>query len=326
MVIAFLVLIGYLTPTYAVERKKELILLDNNNDSSYIEFMSTDLKDYFHPERMGKYPSTNLFDGYFKTCWVAGSTKTNNINLLYMKIPQQILYDKIILNIFSGYGKSKKLYFENARPKTMKLSILSVYSPNRYKTEVATKYLIKKKIFEKKIVLKDRFKLQSFQLNIKLKNKQSYILKLEIIDTYKGSKYNDICISEIFFNNRFVTKHPNKYKQVKDILIKNENTFVVNYKDSNATFSYNDNNLVFTMVDWQKKSNWAILYYVDNNEIGRNSRVEESTFLLDLRNRKIVNNNFKKETGVILHSPFIEKDKSGKIFLNTFNNFNVELK
>jgi len=37
------------------------------------------------------------------------------------------------------------------------------------------------------------------------------IIKLETEDVYPGSKYDDICISEIFFNNRFVTPYPDRY-------------------------------------------------------------------------------------------------------------------
>jgi len=54
------------------------------------DFTSTDIKDFFNPENNGEYASVNLFDGYFKTCWVAGSSKANKHSMLYIKIPTNI--------------------------------------------------------------------------------------------------------------------------------------------------------------------------------------------------------------------------------------------
>jgi hypothetical protein len=72
------------------------------------DFTSTDIKDFFHLENNGKYPSVNLFDGYFNTCWVAGSSTTDKHSMLYIRIPTNIDIEDIILNIFSGYGKNGK--------------------------------------------------------------------------------------------------------------------------------------------------------------------------------------------------------------------------
>ena len=89
---------------------KEIYLLDKNDFNPYVEFYSEDITDYHHPESENNYPSTNLFDTYFKSCWLAGSTKTKQNNALYIRIPETISPDQLILNIFPGYGKNKILF------------------------------------------------------------------------------------------------------------------------------------------------------------------------------------------------------------------------
>lgn len=334
----------------AQETKKinDITLLDNHNVYfPYIEFYSTDITDFFNPENTGKYPSTNLFDGYLKTCWLAGST--NKSNALYVKVPNKIPLNKLTLNIFSGYGKSEKLYYANARPKKIRISIFSAYEPEGYATEVAVNYKAIKYPSEKYIEIADTFGVQSFPLNINKKDlfdfrninlkeckeslndydvkiKESFILKLEIVDVYKGSKYDDVCISEIFFNDRFVTHYPDKYNQINNVYIKDENTILADYYDKKGVIIYKDTSSVFTMIDWDEHSNWAILHYVKNDAVGQNSRIEESYLLIDLKNRKNVNDEFEKCTGILIYSPVIEKDRNGDTFLDTFDKYKVELK
>jgi hypothetical protein len=329
-------------------KMREINLLEMNDFNPYVEFFSTDITDYFNPEKSTPYPSTNLFDGYIKTCWVAGSVKQSEKPTLYIKTPENIPIDNLILNIFAGYGKSKSLYMENARPRNIKVSIFAAYNPQGFDTEVAVKYLIKEYTIERSILLADTFGVQSFPLNLNkkdlidfqnmnlinckssLKNDDvkinlSFILKFEITDVYKGSKYDDICISEIFFNNRFVTAYPDTYNQINNVYIQGENTIVVDYHDKNGVIIYKDTTSIFTLVDWDEYLNWAILHYVKNDDIGQNSRIEESYLLVDLKNRMIVNDDFKKCTG-IYSTPLIVRDKTGKVFLDAFDNYKVELK
>ena len=334
-------------PAQEIDKVQEITLLDQNDFNPYIEFYSTDITDYFNPDETSKYPSTNLFDGYLRTCWVAGSVNKNKRNILYIKVPDEIFIDKLIFNIFSGYGKSKKLYNANARPKKIKISILAAYNPDGYITEVAVEYLTEKYPTEKQIVLADTFGVQSFPLNLNKKDlidfqsknlnrvkssfrndniNLAFILKLEITDVYKGSKYDDICISELFFNNRFVTTFPDRYNQTDSIYVENNDILFADYADKKGVIIYEDTTSVFTAVDWENHSNWAILHYVKNDEVGQNSRIEESYLLIDLKNRKIVNNEFENCTGISIFSPVIEKNENGETFIDTFGKYKVELK
>ena len=308
------------------DNMKEIYLIDKHNSlNSYVEFYSTDIQDFFHPKKSSKYPSTNLFDGYLKTCWIVGSTKKKENSILYIKVPKNIPTNKLILNIFSGYGKSKKLYYANARPKKIHISFLSVHNIEGYNTEVANKYIIKEYSTTKDIELADNFGVQSFPLKLDRKY-TSLILKFEIKEVYKGVKYNDICISEIFFNNRFITPYPNKYHEIQDVDIDGDNSLFIKYKDGKKVTIYKDTSSIFTMLDWEDHLNWAILHYVKNAEVGENSRVEESILLIDLKNKKVINNEFKKYTGNYIYSAILEKNKYGQVLLNIFEKYKIELK
>ena len=328
---------------------QKIYLLDKNNFNSYVEYSSGDITNFNNPEKLGKYPPPNLFDGSLETCWVSGKINGKNHGILYIKIPNEIPLDKLILNIFSGYGKSKSLYYANARPKRIGISIYSAYNPKGYVSEIATKYFIKKYSVEKEIILNDTFGVQSFPLNLNKKKlmdfqnetlkgsklkfkianigiKSAFILKLEITDIYKGNRYDDICISEIFFNNRFVTSNLGKNNRIENVYIKNGNILTADFAGNGIVTVYKDTSSVFTTVDWEKYSNWAILHSVKNDAVGKNSRIEESYLLVDLKNMKIVNSEFKRYTGIPICSPFIEKDKNGRYLLNIFDKYNVELK
>jgi len=74
-----------------------------------------------------RYPPSACFDADITTCWVNG-TGTDS-SLLYVRLPER---DNLILNLFAGYGKSKKLYELNSRPKSIRLSVLAAVSPDGF--------------------------------------------------------------------------------------------------------------------------------------------------------------------------------------------------
>lgn len=321
------------------------------NIGDYLEYFSTDIKDFFHPKNSSKYSSANLFDGTFNTCWVAGNSKTNKTNDLYIKLPDKIELNKIILNIFSGYGKNRTLYNKNSRPKKIKVSIYAAINPDDHATEVVDRFFVKQYPLEINIKLKDSFGIQSFPLNLDKINIQTFqettnneyklsvkgkdhhllnftsaiILKIEIEDEFKGSKYDDICISEIFFNNRFVTSTSLKYKEVKKVYIDNNNTLIADFYNEQRVVIFKDTNSVFTIVDWVENGNFALLHYIPNAAVGIDSRVEEQYHLVDLKNKKIVDNEFKTYTDVPIMFQVLEKDEYGRTYLDN-DEFKIELK
>ena len=315
------------------------ISLKSNKNNSYVEFFVSELKSN------NKYPSENLFDGYLKTCMVVGnSVKTNSI---YIKIPNDISINELILNIFSGYGKSKKLYSANSRPKTIRISIFSAFTTEGYVSENSTKYLIKKYQNDKIFQLSDTFSVQHLKLNFdenKLKSfqeknlkdcenllgkisskiKTAFLIRLEILDIYKGNKYDDVCISELFFNNRFVSAYPNYYNQIDSVYIE-KNTVFADYANEKhkIILQKEKKEIILIMIDWIKYSNWAILHFAYNDAVG-NGRVAEQYALIDLKNKKDVTSEFLQSTN---GTPFLlNKNNKGQIFVDIYKDYNVELK
>lgn len=101
--------------------------------------------------------------------------KYSNKNLLK---PDDVIMNPIKLSIINGYVKSEALFYQNARVKEVK-----VYVNNQYKETVT---------------LLDTPLVQEFKVNAIFKTND--IITLEPKTYYKGSKYNDICISEIQTN------------------------------------------------------------------------------------------------------------------------------
>jgi hypothetical protein len=165
-----------------------------------------------------KYGVQNLFDGNYKTAWVEGIKGYGIGEAVYLSIP----HNYKIINIFNGFGKSLTLYKNNSRAKRLKLTCYAGINPEGHVTEIAELY--KSKMFPKEyyIYLEDKFAVQSFPFPFSGKELKEFqdkfvveykktssvpiaavktILKIAIADVYKGAKYEDTCISEIFFSN-----------------------------------------------------------------------------------------------------------------------------
>jgi len=101
----------------------------------------------------------------------------------------------------------------------------------------------------------------------------------------------------------------------------------VDYASEKGVVIVKDTSAVFIDIYHPEHSNWAVLSYVPNDESGEGSRTEELYSLIDLKNRKIIDDtNFKKCTGSLPSSPLIEKNANGKTVLDIYEDFEVELK
>jgi len=164
------------------------------------------------------------------TAWVEG-VKGNGIGESVYIGMGDMLNEKIC--IVNGYQKSQSHYFKNNRPKRLRLSLFVGFMIPGEVTEIVSVCRIKQFGNEKLIILKDTVGIQEFKLPFNLLKaaefeQQSmqlflndfgeefkritrlctgcdtvpsveYILFLEIVDVYKGAKWDDTCISDIWF-------------------------------------------------------------------------------------------------------------------------------
>lgn len=140
-----------------------------------------------------KYSASSLQDGNTKTAWVEGA-EGYGIGEIVLIENQNI--DQPV-RIWAGYGKSDKLHKANSRPKTVNVYILE--AKELMGTQYGTIFKGLKAVAQQKTSLKDLNAWQKLTLpNFKrTKGEEYYIIALEILEVYEGTKYKDTCISEV---------------------------------------------------------------------------------------------------------------------------------
>ena len=137
------------------------------------------------------YLPENIHDFSFKTAWVAGIKGGIGEYIAYHFAPTAPRITKVI--IANGYVKSEKAYRENSRVKKLKMyiddkpfAILNLEDSRR------------EQFFEfDPIGNGNRTTVKELE---KLRELPKWTMKFEILEVYKGDKYDDVAISEIYFD------------------------------------------------------------------------------------------------------------------------------
>jgi len=143
-----------------------------------------------------KYSSKKSIDKIYSTAWVEGKKDEGINEWIQVKIGLKGKYRKKrtvyfrLISLFSGLG-DKKYFFKNNRIKIMHCIIKNGNSEK--------KYLIN---------LKDKFEIQHFFIpwknKIELNSKNPNVtIKFLIKEVYKGTKWNDTCLSDISFSGMY---------------------------------------------------------------------------------------------------------------------------
>ncbi len=141
------------------------------------------------PQGANTYEARHAHDLSYKSAWVEGVAGYGiGEHLIYSFSPESPRITDII--VVNGYVKSERAYLDNSRVKKLKV------------------YLNDKPLAI--LLLEDRRSKQFFKFdpigNGKradpeiLKLQPGWTLKFEILEVYKGSKYDDVAITEIFFD------------------------------------------------------------------------------------------------------------------------------
>jgi len=316
---------------------QENIELEEINLMDTLEYVSFNVREVFNKN----YPPENLFDGNMNTCWVAGSVNKPGNSSLFLQLDT----GNHTLNIFPGYGKSKTLYKQNARPKEIKLTVYPAYSWGGFAFNYGMSYLSAKFPFEVTFHIPDTFELRPIPIDFpeemlkqfKKKVQKKYrtsnefpleistmILKIEIMGTYPGSKYDDICISEIFLNDRFVQNRPISFPKIKKVYENAEqNAILLDDSEKNAQVVFKDTSKVVQLLEVSPDKKWAIMLTMPNETEGRTETIYH---LLDLVNREEVTNQIERITRdqIDLGMTF-KTGKYGKLFLDYYES-KIELK
>ncbi|MEN8250228.1 MAG: hypothetical protein ABFS32_14945 [Bacteroidota bacterium] len=244
-------------------------LLAQNHEWQSIEIIDTIPGYRFIVEKVEsyKYPPSNLFDASLKTCWIVGDSP------IFLRVNKT---DKS-LNIFGGYGKSESLYTMNDRPKTIKLSYYIGIHPEAHVSEIAAVYYLYPTENIQTMDVKDS--LYTFHQKLpeigdatykkalkKFKQEKGIpvsemtpVIKFEVVDKYSGSKYQDLCISEVYLSDKYVHYIGDKKysSKVKDFVInKAENTLMARCADGNSRILYRNLNKVVWFGEASSDKSW----------------------------------------------------------------------
>ena len=195
--------------------------------------------------KIGKYAVGNIIDKNISTAWVEG-VKGDGIGEYVLLASKEI---PGTISIYSGYSKNISLFNKNNRPSKLKVSLYFGMADS-WGGEYGDYYRVVKYPEDYFLLLKDTIHLQTFNFPFKDNKELSafrdrslevlkklgrkkgvppfpgppdtkWIVKLEIAGVYRGSKWQDTCISEVFFNDRYISDvHSYKYVNVQKV---NEN-------------------------------------------------------------------------------------------------------
>jgi hypothetical protein len=254
------------------------------------------------------YPPSNLFDGKLASCWVSDPSQKNTQSI-FIRVPKT-QNDSISLGIFSGYGKSKSLFRKNSRPREITLYFYSAHTPDGYVSEIAYQCKAFPLPESQQITLKDTFGIQQFKLMYTRNDIRAYgennlhhlkklnvidsmaLIRLDISDIYEGDRYKqDVCISEIFFDNCYAVIVDKEQKgEITDVYQNDAEDALWINKNDKAIEVYADSTSSLQIIEQSKDNEWAIVIAMPNDIYGR---AEVTYMLFDLIQGKLINDKLK---------------------------------
>ena len=309
-----LVLISFLSNiAYSQIEVKDTILLAYKNETFWGSSSELEAGSYSEEYDMagyadfGKYGSMNLGDTNPKTCWAEGSESDGAGEFIWITIPENI----VTIRIRNGYQKNETIYFANNRPKSFEFELFAGYQPSGYVTESHSGFFISELIVSTSAVLEDKLGYQDVKLgfdwpeihsqlsNDRTFDKDRFILKIKILDIYKGNKYNDACLSDI-------NLVPNPYY---DITLDDHGLLKISENKTDTLF-YNTEN-IYQVVELSPDLKWIIFILMPSDI--ENSRVDTEYKLYNTEKEKFI-------TIEDLDSMYGFVEKDGKLFLEGSNN------
>ena len=166
-----------------------------------------------------RYRGVNTLDENENTAWCVGPGTSPYAHILYGLAGLGLFQRVYGIEILPGYTKSDNFFKMNNRPKKILIEVTCAEHSLWGAKEIVA--------YSKEIVLKDERSYQKFMFNGKSTSeiieeycvKNGFIdyighqLQLTILEVYKGSKYDDTCISGV----RFLDKNDKPIKLLPDM-------------------------------------------------------------------------------------------------------------
>lgn len=265
-----------------------------------------------------RYPPSFSFDGSLRTCWVVGE---NSMYLVLEKSCKKI-------NVFGGYGKSEALFRMNDRPKEILITYYVGIHPEAFVTEIAADYYLYPTEMSQNIHFVDSMYTEHIELlNIDdqvlkmaekdFANAKGYpiakvepVIKMQIIDKYPGSRYSDMCISEIYFSDKYVpclARFNHSIRALEFKLNKAENAILCSYSNGEKKTLYQNLNEVVWLGEVSDDKNWITVLTMQSEDQGMGLT---SYLLIHTLTGKVINAELEQSIGKKISQIFlIEKDQ-----------------
>ena len=167
---------------YHLAFTQDFIITGPDDEMLVVEDDKIKASSYLKDSTTNDYGPQQAYDGKEKTAWCVGKGGIGEWIQFYFR-PDLSSYDKVLkgkrnvyrVGIINGLAASRRLYYDNNRIKKLLVEFDSG----------------KRRVIELKDGILD---YQYFIFNIR-----SRWIKLTIMDIYRGAKYNDTCMSEIYF-------------------------------------------------------------------------------------------------------------------------------
>ncbi|HYC87017.1 MAG TPA: hypothetical protein VEB86_17410 [Chryseosolibacter sp.] len=141
------------------------------------------------PQGTNSYEGSKAHDLSYQTAWVEGAAGYGTGEFLTYKFSAASprITDIIVVN---GYVKSEKSYLENSRVKKLKMYLNETPIAILHLADIRSNQTFR----FGPIGHGERENFESLKL------RQDWTLKFEILEVYEGSKYDDVAITEIYFD------------------------------------------------------------------------------------------------------------------------------
>lgn len=169
-----------------------------------------------------KYPSGNLSDGSLETAWVASGNGVGSA--IEIRFPQPRRVSDVAL--YNGYGKSQALWTANSRIKTIRLEVtradgfvdepvemdISDWSGRSFSLRDDRKPHFREPTF---LTVTDLFRQNDGRERgsdengmilydeVPFENEYVSLIRIVVLETLPGTKYNDLCVSEVVVYDAF---------------------------------------------------------------------------------------------------------------------------
>lgn len=176
---------------YCDETKDNIWQIEGGADSWYDGGVPKNVtaSSYLSSQGENNYSPKNAHDFNYKTAWVEG-VKGYGIGEYLLYTFEGATPRINTIKVLNGYIKSKTAWLNNSRVKTLKM-----YVNDQPFAILNLKDFYGEQIFSvEPIGNSDRKNLELLKL------KPDWTLKFEILDVYKGLKYDDVAITEIYFS------------------------------------------------------------------------------------------------------------------------------